>query len=131
VINVEWDNYEKTIIIWTFSSPWTWVEFWDTKNEVHAMIESVSHFVDIIVLTSVEQNLPPNAISNIRGIFRNRHERGGLMVVVGAKKFLSIIVNLIVKFLPNADAQLQFADTREKAYDLIAEIKARRLEVVS
>ena len=45
-VTAEWENEEKTIILYAFSGEWTWEEFDVVAHDVGAMLDSVDHKVD-------------------------------------------------------------------------------------
>ena len=126
MIEVNWGNPEKNIVIWEFFSPWTWNEFYDAKKQVDVMIDAVSGVVDSIFLTTVDQKIPPNAIGNFQNIIGNRHERHDLIVLVGSKSFLSALLNVVVKWIPGASSQFRYVHSQEEAYNIIAKAQDDR-----
>ncbi|MCL4250198.1 MAG: hypothetical protein KJ065_18765 [Anaerolineae bacterium] len=126
MIEVKWDNPEKNIVVWKFSSPWTWEEFFAAKNEVDTMIDGVDGIVDSIFLTSEAQSIPSNAIATFRNILAKRHPRHDSIVLVGAKDFLTKLLNLVIQFLPDARHQVYFVSLQTDAYHVIEQARQQR-----
>jgi hypothetical protein len=120
MIQVEWGNSEKTVVLWRFSYPWAWTEFYAAKAAVDAMIDSVSGMVDSIFLTSEEQRIPKDAIIHFRNIIGQQHPRSHRIVVVGAKPRLAMLVNVILSLIPKARDQFRYVTSLDEAYALLA-----------
>ncbi len=114
MIEIKWSQQASNTVVWTFTAPWTFEEFYDTKLRVDAMIDSVEGIVDSIFLTTPEQKLPPRAVTHLRNIVAQQHKRHRYIVVVGAKTFLSTLINVITKLVPNADLQFHFVCNQSK-----------------
>ena len=129
MIEVGWDNTEKNIIIWTFSAPWTWDEFYDIQSKQHSMIDEVTGIVDSIFITSTEQNIPFSAFTHLREIMAKSHDRDGIFVVVGARPFLATLLNIVAQMLPNFTSRIILVGDKAEAYRLIAKVRESRQPV--
>jgi hypothetical protein len=128
MIQVQWANPEKTIVLWEFTSQWTWNDFFAAKKEVDVMIDSIEGIVDSIFLTSADQKIPSNAIANFRSIIAKRHHRHDLIVLVGSKKFLTSLLQTVINFMPGIHHQIHFVNSQVEAYNVIEQAQQRRQE---
>ena len=103
MIAVEWSLEEPNVVIWKFTTPWTFNEFHAAKERVDAMIDGVEGLVDSIFLTTAEQRIPPSAVAHLRKIIEHQHKRHRYIVVVGAKSFLVTIIGIINQLFPNIE----------------------------
>ena len=120
MIQVEWGNPEKTAVLWRFSYPWVWEEFYAAQREVDVMIDAVPGYVDSIFLTTAEQRIPKDAIMHFRNIVNQQHPRSNRIVVVRSKLHLTMLLNVILKLIPRARLQFHFVTSLDEAYALLA-----------
>ena len=129
VINVKWDSQTEQIVVWQFSSPWTWNEFFAAMKDMNHLIDGVDGIVDTILLTSSEQTIPPSALTNIRNLMTQLHERNDLVVLVGSKAFLTALINHVTSIIPNVKEKYRFAHDVSEAYAIIEQARQQRREV--
>lgn len=127
MVEVQWADEEKDIVLWKFPSRWTWHDFYEAKQEVDAMIDSVEGIVDSIFLTSGAQRMPSGALQNLKRIITERHQRHDLIVVVNTRMFLHALVTTVFKFVPSAKRQFHFVNSEEEAYAIIRAAQQNRL----
>jgi hypothetical protein len=119
MITVEWANGEQNILRWQFIQPWTWEEFYNAQMQMNAMIDSVTGNVDCIFLTSKTQLLPSHATIHLRKIIAQQHERLNLIVIVGANRFVSTLMQVMTHWVPDFANQLRFTPSEQDAFPLI------------
>ncbi len=128
MVEVEWTNSDKNILQWRFTVPWTWSEFFTTQAQANAMMDEVPGTVDHIFATANIQTLPANAIMNLRQVIANKHERNGLVVLVGARTLVVSLLTIIVNAVPGLNLDLRYVKTEEEALELIHEAQAQRVQ---
>lgn len=97
-INLDWDNTEHTIILITFTQPWTWHDFNNAIEEMIARFDSVNHMVDVIFDIRRGGLPPPNAITHFKKAADIQHPNGRHLVYV-APNVLVGFINRIGKIL--------------------------------
>ena len=85
-IDVRWDNNDHTIVLFTFSGSWTWVQFRDACDTSLALHREVSYLVASIYDMLEGDHLPTNFFSNARYALdvTDPPNRTPTQVVVGA-----------------------------------------------
>jgi hypothetical protein len=126
MIKVEWANQDKNVVRWQFLDHWTWQEFYQAQREVDAMIDTVEGMVDGIIFTSSLQHIPPNALTHLRKILRQKHQRYGISIVIGARSFLTALLNLLPRLI--GVKAIYFVESEEAAYHHLAELREKRQE---
>lgn len=126
MIEVRWSNDEKHTVIWKFSVPWNWNEFYAAQKQVDAMIDSVDGLVDSIFIVTLAQRLPAGGPTHLRKIIAQRHKRHDMIVMVGTNSFLTSILRVITLVLPGFKRQLNYVTSIEEAEALLKDVRARR-----
>jgi hypothetical protein len=98
-ILVNWDNAEKTTILYTIHGRWTWEDLYAALNEGRGMMDSVSHDkVDFIVDMTDCKLLPENALSHFARMTTKPHLKNGRMVMAGATTFVRALLNVLGRY---------------------------------
>lgn len=119
-ISVEWNGPDQRYLIGTYPSRWTWQDFDNFKAEVDALIGSVPYEVGAIADMSVSTWLPQDASRNFSKAFSTAPRNMGLVVVVTTNRFISIVLNLVRRIVPNSPARnLMFVATPDEAHQLM------------
>ena len=94
-LHADWDNPEKTIVLWRIEGRWTMLEFLDHNLKVEAMMDEVDHPVAILIDVSGTIHAPPDFRKNLKELSGIRHRNGmGDMWVVGLRGPLRIVAEL-------------------------------------
>jgi hypothetical protein len=119
---VEWNGPDKRYVIATYPSHWTWDDFDAFKIEVDAMIQTVPYEVGAIADVSASGLLPKDASQNISKAFNSAPANMGLVVNVGANRFLMIVTTIVRRLAPRSPARnLIFVATMDEAHALMNE----------
>lgn len=95
-ITVEWDNPEKTILLFTNVGDQTWEEFFTAVKQTNEMIRSVPHNVDLIIDGRELKSIPPSAMTNFRNALNSLPTTTRVVGVV-TSPFLRAIGNIMQK----------------------------------
>ncbi|MGD8456225.1 MAG: hypothetical protein PVF83_07580 [Anaerolineales bacterium] len=115
-IEVKWDNEEKTIIRWVYSSDFCWEDYERGQRDQRVMIENVKHkFVTIFDLSQIKE-LPAYPISKFPKLMRDVPSQQEFLVIVSSNR---IIQNLGRIFTRVYWMNIIFASSLEGAYKLI------------
>lgn len=128
MVTVEWANAEKNVIRWRFVQPWTWEEFYIAQKQVHVMIDSVDGLVDCMFIPGKPLMIPPNPTIHLRKIIAQRHRRLNLVILVGANRFLSALLQIMVRWVPGFELQLRYVLSEQKAFAVSQSDRHRRSE---
>lgn len=79
---VDWDTPEKHAVLFNFTNPWTWTEFYVARPQGDVLAESVDHPVAAIILLPHPLQLPPGAMTQGRKIAMTRHNKFVVSIVV-------------------------------------------------
>ena len=120
-IMVAWDNDEKTIIRYTYSSRWTWNELYAALDEQAALQATVSHDVAILIDVRNVHLVPEGFISHVKRVGERVPKNTSARVVVSNSPFLKSLFLLASKLFPHITHDIQFVATIEEAYALLPE----------
>jgi hypothetical protein len=117
-ITVTWDNDDKSIILMTFEQPWTLPELETSQTQLHSLMFSVAHPVDLMLDVSKTGVPPANAMGRFRALSKVRFPNQRLLILVGTNMFVRSMIDAIQR-VSNAfavrDGEMMFAATREEA----------------
>lgn len=123
MVEVGWEPSTENVIIWKFATPWTFDEFRSAKNKVDAMIDQVEGCVDSIFLISAGQVAPKNALTQLRKMISEAHERHRYIVLVGVRVYLATLLKILGELIPNFEPHLRVASTRAGAIQMIKNLR--------
>ncbi|MBN1119722.1 MAG: hypothetical protein JXJ17_01470 [Anaerolineae bacterium] len=119
-ITSRWENPEKTIIYQKFEGNWEIDDLINGFDEIYAMLDSVSHPVNVITDMSAGK-APMSFLSRFPDIneasYAN-HPNTDRFFVVGTTRFVEMMANSFTKFGGLA-GRLFIVDTIDEAYDMI------------
>jgi hypothetical protein len=132
-ISLKWATDDKTILLITYNvDGWTWEDSFKALDEQRALIESSpAPVVDVIVDATRSRWMPKGGsiLSGIRKVSSSKHPRQGQTIFVGARGILASMADLMMKVLDVRRREFQFADNTERAYEMLAEVKAARQNI--
>ncbi len=120
-ITVQWDNDEKTVIRYDVSDNWTWDEFRQAVEQIHAMIDTVSHTVDAIANLENGNFLPSGSLWQARNVASRSHPRAGMTVIVKGSYMMQSLYGLFRSLYGKMGfyVNIHFAPTLEAARALL------------
>lgn len=117
--HLSWGNDANTIILMELQSGWEWLDIYAATDEYLAMMNSVTHRVNLIIYTTEQPiRVPPNALANMRYLMAFTHPREDKTIVVGTVPVLRPVLEVIKHIfgLRRVVENFEFADTLEEAY---------------
>lgn len=126
-VHVEWDNPEHTVIREDFIDPWTWEDYLVAASQDDEFIDSVDHTVHLMLNLTQTKSIPPNPFGYLQSVGADLSPNLGLILIVGGSMWAETIVNLFYKLYGSRSEGLMgvySVDTREEAYELIADHEA-------
>ena len=122
-VEVRWDNEEKTIIRWIYSSDFAWEDYEQGSKDQQVMIENVSHkFATIFDLSQIRE-LPQYPISKFPKLFRDVPKQQEFLVIVSSNRMIQSLGRIFTRVYW---MNIYFASSLEDAYKLIVERRRQR-----
>ena len=126
-VRAQWDNEDHTIIRYPMQDPWELAEYSEATGHVWTLIETVDHFVHIIVDFTDVYSFPRNLLSEASTTNSQLHPRQGLVIGVKVSPYLQTVVRIAARFFPRLGQNVFFTQTLPEAYDLIRNYEAKSL----
>jgi|SRR5512133_272689 hypothetical protein len=117
-IRAEWDNDDKTIVVWTFEGHWTWDDYRNTQLESIAMMNTVEHAVDVIADVTHANLLPSNAFSNYKRLAALAAPNRRRVVVITGNFFMKTMTETYNKLF--GETAFIFANSLDEAREILA-----------
>jgi len=121
-ITIVWANEEKRALLVTYESDnWTWDDLADSAQMENAMIDSVSHVVDVIIDLRGRRILPKGGspFKIIQQVRKSRHPRHGVFVVIGLRGAIAMLTDLLRRIPDPNDRQVFLVNSVEEALELL------------
>jgi len=132
MIELDWDDLDKTIICYTFFDPWTWDEYYATNPKRDMMFASSNEVIDIILDFRKGKHLPPQAMSHIRKVGTWDNPQRGVVIVLGVHSMLQLLANIMSSLYPQSTLKMpRPAKDMKEAHQMISEVRAKREQKVS
>lgn len=131
MIRTEWENPEKTFIIWKFTAPWMFGEFHAAEKQVNMMIDSVEGLVDSIFIPSSGQPIPANSLRHPQTLITHKHKRHGYIVIVGARVFVATLLNTLCELVPGMGIHLRVAKSQTEVQQILVSLRQKHPQSTS
>lgn len=115
-IDVQWGDYNKTILIYHAQGAWTWNELYTATEQAHHMLDTVNHVVDSIIDLSEANAMPSGSLWHARRMAALRHVNSGRAVYVGGHNFLKAIFDVLQRLYKGHNPLFMYTDTVDKAF---------------
>jgi hypothetical protein len=94
-IVVDWDNPQKTTLLFTYTGAWEWSEHEKAILQGNELVEETDHNVQAIIDIRNGNLLPTYFMSGIKSVGTRTHPRIQTMVMVGASPFIRSIIGTV------------------------------------
>ena len=132
MIELDWDDPEKTIILYTFFDPWTWDEYYATNPKRDKMFSETNQVIDIILDFRKGKRLPPQAMTQLHKIGSWGSPQRGVVIILGVHSMLQLLANIMSSLYPQSALKApRPAKDINEAHRLISEIRLKREQKVS
>ena len=118
-VHVQWDNEDRTIILWSFVGRWTWGEYEDALAATASMLDTVDHQVDYIYDVRLMSILPPDVVTRFKAKYLKLPEKTGRFVAVGVDDYLRLVWNTFTDLPYARHLRVEYADTLEDAREIL------------
>src|SRR5262245_22756963 len=120
-VSANWDNEQQTIIRYSFDGNWTWNEFYAAVNQSHALQDSVSHRVDVILDLGESYVVPEGALMQMRRLAGINHPNTGVRIIVSRNSTLSVLFDTFTRVYNRNAEKYYLASSMEQAYAIISQ----------
>jgi hypothetical protein len=115
LIEVIWDNDEKTILRWDFYPGWTWNDVPAAAKQTQEHLAGIEHEVSIIYNSNKTAIPMDNALQNLRFLMQREPTYRGMTVIANTSGFGIQLVQIIMKVFRVREGKLIFAESVEHA----------------
>lgn len=127
MIELDWNDLQKTIIHYTFIDPWTWDEYYKTNPKRDMMLSTIPHVVDIILDFRRGKHIPSQAMTHFRKAAAWDNPQRGIVVIIGVHSMLQSLANIMMRVYPQAALKApRPAKDIDEARGIIAEVRQKR-----
>ena len=120
-VRVDWDDHEHSILLYTFSSIWTWDELYDAVNKGLELAATVPHKIDSIIDFQNSRGVPPKAFSQVSRITSLPYDQSGLVIIAGGGTIFLSLFNLFSIIAGSLASKYCWVSDLDKAYKVLAE----------
>ena len=121
MINIDWANPDKTIILWQNQGAMTSQEYAHALQQSAALAESVDHNVGVIIDMRRAAGLPKNSFLLSRQVVEGQPKNMKITVLVSNSTFWEKVWGMMSRFHPATHINIQFTTSIDEAYRLINE----------
>jgi len=127
MIEIDWGNFDETILIWAFHKNWTANDFIDAIGTSTALIHQRTTQGTVHILLDIQhtQHLPSNMFAigrkAIQRSMQSNHR--GLIVVINQSELWNRLYDVLEQMIPNT-LNICFAKDADEAYKLIREAQS-------
>jgi hypothetical protein len=119
-VHVEWDNEERTTLLWSFVGRWTWGEFDDAIKTMTDMLDKVDHPVDAIGDVRQMSILPPDLVSRFKASYLTKNEKVRFLLFVGMEPDLQLFWNTFTDLPYARQLKAHYFETLDEAREFSA-----------
>lgn len=120
MIDVNWDEKDKSIIRMAITGDWTWEEYHDGTHQVSEMMNDVDYRVDVVMEMGEAGPLPMSAASlHLKSGLERMPDNHGVTVIVEADKLTRMVIESLDRVLPAARDHFFFAGSVSAARRVI------------
>ena len=121
MIDINWANPERTIILWQNQGAMTSQEYAQALRQSAALALSVDHEVGVIMDMRRAAGIPKNAFLLSKQVIQEQPKNMKITVLVGNSTFWEKIWGMMARFHPANHINIQFTTSIDEAYRLIHE----------
>lgn len=120
-VNVLWDNEDKTVLRYEFTTPWTWDEYYSAACQAEILLKEAQHSSDTIVDFTAVGGLPIGALTHLRHAAELTPSNGPhTTVMTGVSPYIKTIDDLMAKLFPGTNQVVRHAKSVDEARRILA-----------
>lgn len=120
-IQVMWDDPQKRVLRYEFSTIWDWGDLFAAQTLAWEMLDSVEHDVGVIMHGAEGMKLPNMSLTHGRTAFSKLHPHTCCVVIVAQDSFTRMILSMLKTVSSRASQMLQVASSLDEAHGLLDE----------
>src|SRR5215204_2058878 len=121
MINIDWANPERTIILWENQGAMTSHEYAHALKQSAALALAVDHEVGVIMDMRRAAGIPKNSFLLSRQVVEGQPKNMKVTVLVSNSTFWEKMWGMMSRFQPSSHINIQFTTSITEAYQLIHE----------
>lgn len=119
-IEVNWDNPERTRLVFRFDRAWTWLELRRKLRLSFAMTRTIDHAVGIVFDLTETVFLPEEPIAHVNGLMPHLPPNWSMIVVVSGASYAADIFTPIYTAYKDKGLLFLLVQSREQADAVIS-----------
>lgn len=108
-VSIYWENSQQTAIVMKFAAPWSWDEYEVVGTELEAMVNSVSHTVDILINITEGGAIPDDGMFRMRELYTSNLSNLGNYVFIGAPEEFKSLMSVTDRFYTALGGSLSYS----------------------
>lgn len=117
-IEIRWDEASRNTAHVRYIMPWDWNEYYRAIAALTTMAAELELRLNVIADFTLTPRLPSGALTHFNMTSQDSETRG-IVVVVGANRFIRVIGNALLKINPIGTRNLYFAQTVDEARQIL------------
>ncbi|MGD8456227.1 MAG: hypothetical protein PVF83_07590 [Anaerolineales bacterium] len=122
-IELRWEDEEKTIIRWIYSSNFTWEEYDEGDRKLHSMLADINHKFTTIFDLSEMRVMPQSAISQYPKLMRDVPPLQESLIIISHNRLVQSLGRIFTRVYR---MNIHFVRTLEDALALIAKQRSEK-----
>ena len=117
-VSIQWDNPQKTALIMTITTPWSWNNLESLSDAIEEAFDSVSYDIDMIIdLRSAGKQVPDHVLSQLRDAYAEGTSNLDQYIFVGATSQFIQQLSIADRYFTALGGMLNYqcVDTMEEA----------------
>lgn len=128
-VTAQWDNEDKTTVLYIFSGQWSWDEFRPAWQEGRALVSSVPHRVASILDFEQSAGIPPGMLVKGDYVFRNRLPNAGYIILTNTSGLVNMLVSTFKRMNPKGGKWVFTAPSLEAARAKLTELREQETAI--
>lgn len=107
-VQVYWENSQHTAVVLKFTAPWSWADYEVVGAELEAMVNSVSHTVDVLINITDAGAIPADGMFRMRELYTQTLPNLGEYVFIGAPEGFKSLMNVADRYYTALGGELDY-----------------------
>lgn len=128
-IQLRWDDPDHTILLYTFTPPWQWDEYYRAADSEWDLLDAVNYRVDTILDVSDLDSFPKDAATHFKNAGAHVHRNRGLLLLVGKDQVIMPFCDMLREIYPRSIGEILLASTLTRARTFVSAQYGSTLEI--
>lgn len=125
-VTIQWDDAQKSIMVFHFEGRWTWDEFFTQFELVIDDIKAQSHPLDATANFEKSAGIASNALGSVFKASRQMPKNWNGTLIIGATSLIRSLMSVFQRVYPQWGGRYSIANNLDHARALIAEKRAAK-----